>query len=130
MAVTISREGAVPAYQQIAADLRAAIADGRYPVGSRLPVERELARQYGVAAMTVRHGIDVLRAEGVIASQEKRGHFVTRAPGPGPGTEGGQAGEYAEVMTQLRAVRDELRRAHQRLDRLEGLAGNPDQRAR
>ena len=129
MAVTISREGAVPAYQQIAADLRAAIADGRYPVGSRLPVERELARQYGVATMTVRHGIDVLRAEGVIASQEKRGHFVTRIPSPGPGGGGGQAGEYAEVMTQLRAVRDELRWAHQRLDRLEGLAGHQDQRA-
>lgn len=127
MPVTISRDGAVPAYQQIAGDLRAAITGGRYPVGSRLPVERELARLYGVAAMTVRHGIDVLRAEGVIVSQEKRGHFVARVPEPGAG--GGQADRYAEVMTQLRAVRDELRQLRQRLDRLEGRAVSPDQRA-
>jgi GntR family transcriptional regulator len=118
--VTISRDGAVPAYQQIADDLRAAITGGRYPVGSRLPVERELARVYGVAAMTVRHGIDVLRAEGVIVSQEKRGHFVARAPATA--ADGGEA----EVRMQLRAVREELEQVRRRLDRLEELSAPPD----
>lgn len=117
MSVTISRGGAVPAYQQIADDLRAGIAAGRYPGGGRLPGERELARQYGVTAMTVRRGLDVLRAEGVIVSREKRGHFVANVPN----AESGQppVGEYGEVMAELRTVRDELRQVRRRLDRLE-----------
>ena len=109
-----------PAYRQIADDLRAAIASGRYQVGDQLPPERELARQYGVAAMTVRHGLEVLRGEGVVVSTEKRGHFVARLPGPGDGP--GRSPEYEAFMEQLRAVREDLRQVHQRLDRLEELA--------
>jgi len=124
LSVTISRDGAVPAYHQIADDLRAGIAAGRYPVGDRLPVERELARQYGVTAMTVRHGLDVLRAEGVIVSHEKRGHFVVRVPGGGTGP--AQSAEYTEVMAELRTVRDELRQLRQRLDLLERRTGPAD----
>jgi GntR family transcriptional regulator len=115
--VTISRDGAVPAYQQIADDLRAAITAGTYPVGHRLPVERELARQYGVTAMTVRHGLDVLRADGIIVSHEKRGHFVAKMPGAGDGEI--RSAEYFEVMAAIRAVQEELRRAHFRIDHLE-----------
>jgi DNA-binding GntR family transcriptional regulator len=115
--VTISRDGAAPAYQQIADDLRAAITVGTYPVGDRLPVERELARQYGVTAMTVRHGLDVLRAEGIIVSHEKRGHFVAKIPSAADGE--AQSAEYLEVMAAIRAVQEELRRAHFRIDRLE-----------
>ncbi len=32
--------------------------------------------------MTVRHGLEVLRGEGVVVSTEKRGRFVARRPGP------------------------------------------------
>ena len=123
--MTISRDSAVPAYQQIAADLRAAISAGQYPVGSRLPVERELARQYGVTAMTVRHGLDVLRAEGVIESLEKRGHFIARLPAAGAGAAPG--GDQAAVMAELRELREYLRRAQQRLDRLEARTQHPDE---
>jgi len=114
------RRGQRPAYRQIADDLRAAIASGRYQVGDQLPAERELARQYGVAAMTVRHGLEVLRGEGVVVSTEKRGHFVARLRSPGGGP--GQSPEYQAFMEQLRAVREDLRQVHQRLDRLEELA--------
>ncbi|HBT5541306.1 GntR family transcriptional regulator, partial [Klebsiella pneumoniae] len=34
-------------YQEIGDDLRAQIAQGRYPVGSRLPPERHIAETYG-----------------------------------------------------------------------------------
>jgi DNA-binding GntR family transcriptional regulator len=114
------RRGQHPAYRQIADDLRAAIASGRYQVGDQLPAERELARQYGVAAMTVRHGLEVLRGEGVVVSTEKRGHFVARLPGPGD--DPGRSPEYEAFMEQLRAMREDLRQVHQRLDRLEELA--------
>ena len=107
-------------YLQIADDLRAAIAAGRYRVGDQLPVERELARQYGVAGMTARHGLEVLRDEGVVVSTEKRGHFVARVPSPDE--DSGHSPEYQAFMEQLRAVREDLRQVHQRLDRLEELA--------
>jgi DNA-binding GntR family transcriptional regulator len=109
-----------PAYQQIADDLRAAIASGRYQVGDQLPAERELARQYGVAAMTIRHGLDILRGEGLVVSTEKRGHFVARILGPDE--DAGHSPEYLAFMEHLRAVREDLRQVHQRLDRLEELA--------
>jgi DNA-binding GntR family transcriptional regulator len=109
-----------PAYQQIADDLRAAIASGRYQVGDQLPAERELARQYGVAAMTIRHGLDILRDNGLVVSTEKRGHFVARIPGPDD--DAGHSPEYLAFMEQLRAVREDLHQVHQRLDRLEELA--------
>jgi DNA-binding GntR family transcriptional regulator len=109
-----------PAYLQIADDLRAAITSGRYRVGDQLPAERELARQYGVAAMTIRHGLDILRGEGLVVSTEKRGHFVARIPGPDE--DAGHSSEYLAFMEQLRAVREDLRQVHQRLDRLEELA--------
>ena len=124
MTVTISRDGAVPAYQQIADDLRAEIAHGRYSVGDRLPVERELARRYGVTAMTVRHGIAVLRSEGVIESHNKRGHFVAKVPGDSPSH--GRSSDLAAVMAELQAARHELRQVRQRLDRLEGRTAPAD----
>jgi len=125
--VTISRDGAVPAYVQIADDLRAGIVAGRYPVGDRLPVERELAKRYGVTAMTVRHGVGVLRAEGVIVSREKRGHFVARLPAAGDA--GGRGEGYQELMTAVGELREDLRQVRQRLDRLEELADRPGQQA-
>jgi GntR family transcriptional regulator len=107
-------------YLQIADDLRAAIVAGRYQVGDQLPAERELARQYGVAGMTVRHGLEVLRGEGVVVSTVKRGRFVARVPSPDDDRR--HSPEYQAFMEQLRAVREDLRQVHRRLDRLEELA--------
>ena len=39
-----------PRYLQIARELTAAIASGRYPVGARLPTELELCEQFGIAS--------------------------------------------------------------------------------
>ncbi len=42
-----------PPYLQVADDLREAIRSGQYEPGQRLPGGRELAKQYGVALMTL-----------------------------------------------------------------------------
>ena len=44
-------------YQEIGDDLRAQIAQGRYPVGSRLPPERHIAETYGVSRTIVREAL-------------------------------------------------------------------------
>jgi DNA-binding GntR family transcriptional regulator len=74
--------------------------------------------------MTIRHGLDILRGEGLVVSTEKRGHFVARIPGPDE--DAGHSPEYLAFMEQLRAVREDLRQVHQRLDRLEELASPQD----
>jgi len=40
--------------KQIAEQLRAAIVDGRFKIGERLPTEDELAQRYGVSRPSVR----------------------------------------------------------------------------
>jgi hypothetical protein len=49
-----------PIYQQIAGRLRAAIADGTYPVGARLPTELELCEQFGISRFTARGAVRLL----------------------------------------------------------------------
>ena len=69
-----------PPYRQIAAALREAITLGRLAPGGQLPSESELVERYGVARMTVRQALQVLKAEGLIVSQHGRGVFVRSAP--------------------------------------------------
>lgn len=57
-------------HQQIADDLRSAIADGRYPVGSALPSDAELAAAYDASRGTVRQAVSALLAEGMIGSRQ------------------------------------------------------------
>lgn len=70
--------GNTPAYQRIAADLRARIASGELAPDVRLPTEHELAERYGVARQTVRNGISVLVSEGLVVARRPLGHFVRR----------------------------------------------------
>jgi DNA-binding FadR family transcriptional regulator len=52
--------------------------------GEQLPVEVELARQFGVAPMTVREALAELRADGLVVTTRGRkgGSFVRRPAGP------------------------------------------------
>jgi DNA-binding LacI/PurR family transcriptional regulator len=66
--------------QQVAADIRTTIARGEWPVGSRLPATRELARAYGVGLNTLRRALDDLASEGVVRSQQGSGVYVLAVP--------------------------------------------------
>ena len=56
--------------------LLAAVEDGRYPVGARLPPEAVLAEQAGVSRLTLREAVRVLRDKGVLRVEQGRGTFV------------------------------------------------------
>jgi GntR family transcriptional regulator len=70
----------LPAYRQIADQLRAAIESGELRPGDRLPSEAELVERYGTAHGTVREAIAVLRAEGLVIARQGRGVFVRTPP--------------------------------------------------
>jgi len=64
--------------------LRAAIADGRLPVGHRLPATRALAADLGVARNSVATAYERLAAEGYLTARVGAGTFVARgAEAPG-----------------------------------------------
>ncbi|WP_030236562.1 GntR family transcriptional regulator [Streptomyces sp. NRRL S-350] len=65
-----------PKYQRIADALKAAIDTGRYRAGDRLPGENDLMDEYGVARMTARQALGVLRSEGIAEARRGAGVFV------------------------------------------------------
>ncbi|MFC9635146.1 GntR family transcriptional regulator [Streptomyces mirabilis] len=65
-----------PKYQRIADDLKAAIESGVYAPGDRLPGESALAEQYGVAALTARQALKILRTEGLVETKKGAGARV------------------------------------------------------
>ena len=63
-------------YRQIADQLRALISEGEYPVGSRLPPERDLSTQLGVSRPSVREALIALEVEGLIEVRMGSGIYV------------------------------------------------------
>jgi DNA-binding FadR family transcriptional regulator len=63
-------------YQQIAGQLRALMGSGEFPAGSRLPAERDLARQLGVSRPSVREALIALEVEGWVEVRTGSGVYV------------------------------------------------------
>jgi GntR family transcriptional regulator, hexuronate regulon transcriptional repressor len=68
-------------YQDLARKLIAALASGKYPVGSRLPAERELAQQFNVSRPTVREAVIALEVQGLVEVRIGSGAYVVALPG-------------------------------------------------
>lgn len=64
-------------YLRIYEHLRDLLSSGKWSPGDRLPSEWELARQYGVAYMTVRQAVGKLAQEGYVHRVRGRGTFVS-----------------------------------------------------
>ena len=72
----LDRGAPLPLSRQLAAALRAAIAEGQLGAGARLPSTRALAAELGLARSTVVAVFEQLAAEGYIAAQPGSGYFV------------------------------------------------------
>ena len=68
-------------YQDLARSLLDDLSQGRYPVGMRLPAERELAALHGVSRPTVREAMIALEVQGLIEVRVGSGAYVMRLPG-------------------------------------------------
>jgi GntR family transcriptional regulator len=71
----VDPDSPVLAYVQLADDLARKIGSGE--LTGRLPAERDLAAEYGVAYGTVRRAMEVLRERGLVESVHGRGTFVS-----------------------------------------------------
>ena len=54
---------------------------GALPPGARLPGERDLAEEYGVAVETARRAVRVLRERGLVVTLPAKGTFVAERAG-------------------------------------------------
>jgi DNA-binding FadR family transcriptional regulator len=63
-------------YRQIADQIRTLIRSGEFPSGSRLPPERDLAKQLGVSRPSVREALIALEVEGLVEVRIGSGIYV------------------------------------------------------
>src|SRR5438552_16002203 len=69
-------------YRQIADQIRGLIKSGEFPAGSRLPPERDLARQLGVSRPSVREALIALEVEGMVEVRIGSGIYVLAGTAP------------------------------------------------
>ena len=74
--VKIDPHHALPLYAQVESMITAAIADGTFPSGSRLPNEDELVERYAVSRTTIRQTIQNLVRRGLVEIRRGKGTFV------------------------------------------------------
>jgi GntR family transcriptional regulator len=66
----------VPRWQQVADVIRARIADGTYPPGSRVPSVVQLQAEFGIAQATSHKALSRLREDGVLYTVPGLGSYV------------------------------------------------------
>jgi GntR family transcriptional regulator len=78
--VKVDRDEPVDLHDQVAAEIRRAIADGEAKPGERLPPARDLAAVLGVNTNTVLRSLRQLRDEGLLEFRRGRGISVAGTP--------------------------------------------------
>lgn len=104
--VKISRDDPLALHQQVAAELRRAIADGEALPGERLPPAKDLAAVLGVNTNTVLRSLRLLRDEGLLEFRRGRGISVAGTP------------ERGAVVQRARELVDFARQQGYRVDEL------------
>jgi GntR family transcriptional regulator len=76
----VNKNESVALYEQVAAEIRRAIAEGEAAPGERLPSAIDLAEVIGVNKNTVMRALHILRDEGLIDFTRGRGIRVVASP--------------------------------------------------
>lgn len=106
LSVKLSPEEPIALHDQVAAELRRAIANGEAARGERLPPARDLAAVLNVNANTVLRALRILRDEGLLEFRRGRGITVSGTP------------ESGAVVTRARELIDFARGHGYRRDEL------------
>lgn len=94
--------GAAPErlYREVARTLTQRIADGTYPVGGRLPAEREISAEFNISRPTAREAIIALEVQGLVDVRIGSGAYVR----PGGGSDVAQFDVSAFELTEARLL--------------------------
>ena len=83
LGVKVDRDDPLDLHEQVAGEIRRAIADGEAKPGERLPPAKDLAAVLGVNTNTVLRALRELRDEGLLEFRRGRGITVTGTPEQG-----------------------------------------------
>src|SRR5580704_6641290 len=83
LSVNIDRSEPVALHDQVAAEIRRAIAEGEAGPGERLPLVKDIAAVLGVNKNTVLRAMHILRDEGLLEFTRGRGITVSGTPQKG-----------------------------------------------
>jgi len=103
---TVDRGNPMLLHDQVAAEIRRAIAEGEAAPGERLPPARDMAAVLGVNANTVLRALRTLREEGLL--EFRRGHGVRVAGSPERGAVLSGARELLQFARRNGYRREEL----------------------
>jgi DNA-binding transcriptional regulator YhcF (GntR family) len=106
LGVKVNRDEPTQLHEQVAGEIRRAIADGEAKPGERLPPARDLAAVLGVNTNTVLRALRELRDEGLLEFRRGRGITVAGSP------------EHGAVVAQAKELVRSARRHGYRLQEL------------
>jgi GntR family transcriptional regulator len=106
--VKVNRHEPLDLHEQVAAEIRRAIANGEATPGERLPPAKDLASVLGVNTNTVLRALRELRDEGLL--EFRRGRSITVAGTPERGAVVAQARELVRLARRNGYRLDELLR--------------------
>ena len=95
-------------YRQIAEQVRSLIARGEFPIGARLPPERDLASQLGVSRPSVREALIALEVEGLVEVRMGSGIYVTALEPAAPSRGVGAALGPFDIIRARQLIEAEL----------------------
>jgi GntR family transcriptional regulator len=104
--VNVNRDDPAHLHDQVAAEIRRAIAEGEANLGDRLPPARHLAAVMGVNTNTVFRALRMLRDEGLLEMRPRRGIRVIGTPQQSELH--GKVAELVQLARQQGYTRDEL----------------------
>jgi len=107
--VNIDRSEPVALHDQVAAEIRRAIAEGEAGPGERLPLVKDIAAVVGVNKNTVLRAMHILRDEGLLDFTRGRGITVAGTP------------QKSAVLRQVRELMDFARRQGYRREDVIGM---------
>ena len=90
----------MPAYLQVADDLRAQIRTGVLEPGAQLPSMTQLRQRYRVSNTVVRDALNELRRDGLVVGQQGKGVFV-RPASQSATSANGDGDDSAEIRREL-----------------------------
>ena len=112
--VKVDRDEPTDLHEQVAGEIRRAIAEGEAKPGERLPPARDIAAELGVNRNTVLRALRQLRDEGLL--EFRRGRGITVAATPDHGVVIAQARELVRLGRKHGYRKDELIRIIESVD--------------
>jgi len=97
----------VPPYEQLRVQVASRAASGELPAGTKLPTVRALAADLHLAVNTVAKAYRALEADGVIATEGRRGTFIASTTGADTTEASDAAAAYAALARRHGLTRAE-----------------------